>query len=190
MQASGFLDFDDLLLHSVRLLKTDDQIREEYCRQWMHILVDEFQDTSSLQYTLIKLLAVNGNLMTVGDSNQCIYSWRQADIANLLRLQADFAQLRTHYLNRNYRSTGKIMRCATALLRWQAERNAMIPELSSVNSDGAAVQLHYFGDDEQEAAYISSYIHERVNDGWPLSDFALLYRTNTLTAPLHQLVCE
>ena len=110
------LDFDDLLLETVRLLKTSAEVRERYNRKYKYLLIDEYQDTNRPQYELMKLLGSHGNVCVVGDEDQSIYSWRGADIKNILEFEKDFPAAKTIRLEQNYRSTQIILEGASAVV--------------------------------------------------------------------------
>ncbi len=174
------LDFDDMLMLSVNLLKTNPQVREKYANRFLHILVDEFQDTNKAQYDLINLLypcdgskdAV-GSLCAVGDVDQSIYSWRGADFKIILNFQKDYKNTKLIKLEQNYRSTANILNAANAVIINNNER--MEKNLYSQKGSGAKIKTFEASDDFEESGYIVGKIK---NLGVNLDEIAVLYRTN------------
>lgn len=172
------LDFDDLLLKTVQLLKTNPNILEKYQNKFRYILVDEYQDTNHAQYMLTKLLAQKwNNICVVGDFSQSIYSWRGADFQNLITFQKDFAHTATFSLSQNYRSTQKILDAAHAII----SKNTSHPVLSlwTENPTGEEITIYEGRNEHNEADFIVNQITEkRLHEQKHYSDFAVLYRTN------------
>ncbi|MEK7513892.1 MAG: UvrD-helicase domain-containing protein [Patescibacteria group bacterium] len=168
------LDFDDLLTESVRLLKNNPAILNQYREKWEYILVDEYQDTNRAQYELTKMLASKWrNLCAVGDFSQSIYSWRGADLRNLNNLKTDYPDLKTINLEQNYRSTENILDAANKVI----SKNTMHPILTLWTKAGKGEKVKILGvrDEKQEAEIITNIIKKGDE---ALSDFAILYRTN------------
>ena len=134
-------DFDDLLMRSVQLLQEQEEVREKYQARYLYLLVDEFQDTNIAQYRLSRLLAAeHQNICVVGDPDQSIYSWRSADIRNILSFQSDYPSATTISLDQNYRSSGNILETAKHLISANGMR--LHKDLFTNNDKGELVQLH------------------------------------------------
>jgi len=175
------LDFDDLLLETVRLLKAASQVREYYNRRFQYILVDEYQDTNRPQYELMRLLAgTRHNVCAVGDEDQSIYSWRGADIRNILEFEKDFPEAKIIRLEQNYRSTQNILQAASAVVANNLKRKGK--NLWTSRQGGAKLGYYEAPDGENEALfaadYISKYLREAVDQG-ENARAAVLYRTNS-----------
>lgn len=171
------LDFDDLLLHTVRMLKEHDRVADSVRGVFSHVLVDEYQDTNKAQYELTRLLTKhNQHLTVVGDAAQAIYSWRGADYRNLLYLKQDYPQITTLNLEQNYRSTQNILKAANEVIG--KNKNHPVLKLWTEKGDGEKITIYQAESELDEAAYILSEIKSRLNKGMDLSDFAVLYRTN------------
>jgi DNA helicase-2/ATP-dependent DNA helicase PcrA len=153
LAAAHALDFDDLLLNAVALLKQDASVRESYQRRFQYLLVDEYQDTNRTQYELVRLLAgEGGNLTVVGDEDQSIYSWRGADIQNILDFERDFPGARILRLEENYRSTQSILDTASGLVARNLKRKGKT--LRAVKTGGEPVRVHAAMDEFEEAAWV------------------------------------
>lgn len=171
------LDFDDLLIKTVELLRQEKSILEYYQKKFKYIFVDEYQDTNKVQYDLIKLLAgKDGHICGVGDSDQSIYGWRGADISNILNFEKDFKNSTTILLEQNYRSTSNILNLANRVIKNNQERKAK--KLWTENNEGEKIVYEELTDQEDEAMFVSSKIDELLRDGYNSSDIAILYRTN------------
>jgi ATP-dependent DNA helicase UvrD/PcrA len=175
------LDFDDLLLETVRLLKAASQVREYYNRRFQYILVDEYQDTNRPQYELMRLLAGSRhNICAVGDEDQSIYSWRGADIRNILEFEKDFPEAKIIRLEQNYRSTQNILQAASAVVANNLKRKGK--NLWTSRQGGTKLGYYEAPDGENEALfaadYISKYLREAVDQG-ENARAAVLYRTNS-----------
>ena len=179
-------DFDDLLMKAVQLLQEHQQVRERYQDRYLYLMVDEFQDTNVAQYRLARLLAgEHRNICVVGDPDQSIYSWRSADIRNILSFQKDYPDTRTVSLEQNYRSTGIILEAAKGLIAANGMR--LDKDLFTQNSQGAPVVVHEAYDQEEEAAYVVGEVdrlvrQERFNPG----DCAVMYRVNAQSRALEE----
>jgi len=173
------LDFDDLLMETVRLFKQAEEVLRRYQDKYQYILVDEWQDTNHAQYFLTKLLAKKWrNLNVVGDASQSIYGWRGADYRNLTRLQEDFSELKIINLEQNYRSTKTILKAANEVIK--NNRSHPVLQLWTLNPEGEKIYLYQARNEKDEADFIIRTIQEylltsRKND---LNNFAVLYRTN------------
>ena len=175
------LDFDDLLLETVRLLKAASSVREYYNRRFQYILVDEYQDTNRPQYELMRLLAgARHNVCAVGDEDQSIYSWRGADIRNILEFEKDFPEAKIIRLEQNYRSTQNILQAASAVVANNLKRKGK--NLWTSRQGGTKLGYYEAPDGENEALfaadYISKYLREAVDQG-ENARAAVLYRTNS-----------
>src|SRR3984893_14411474 len=152
------LDFDDLLLETVRLLKSSAEVRERYNRRYRYLLIDEYQDTNRPQYELMKLLGSHGNVCVVGDEDQSIYSWRGADIRNILEFEKDFPAARTIRLEQNYRSSQVILEGASAVVAQNTQRKGK--NLWTSREGGALIGYYEAPDGENEALFIADRIHK------------------------------
>ncbi len=175
------LDFDDLLLETVRLLKASGETRERYNRRFRHIMIDEYQDTNRPQYELMKLLAGDHhNVCVVGDEDQSIYSWRGADIRNILEFEKDFPEVKTIRLEQNYRSTEVILEAASAVVARNAQRKGK--NLWTERQGGSKIGYYEAPDGENEALFIADYIQKylrKAGEGNEPPRVAALYRTNS-----------
>ncbi len=170
LTAAHAVDFDDLLLRSVALLERNAAVREAWQRRFRYILVDEYQDTNRTQYQLIRLLAgESGNITVVGDEDQAIYSWRGADIQNILDFEADFKGAKVLRLEDNYRSSQSILDAAAALVENNKKRKGKT--LRAARGTGERVRLHAASDEFEEAAHVVSHLDRRGSS-------AILFRIN------------
>lgn len=176
LRTANALDFDDLLLESVRLLYHDESTREAYNRRLSYIMIDEYQDTNRSQYELMRLLSqAHQNVCVVGDEDQSIYSWRGADIHNILDFERDFPGARIIRLEQNYRSTKNILKGASDLV---AHNKSRIGKTLWTEADGGDLIGHYAAyDAENEALFVADTI-ERMLEQNPEERVAVLYRTN------------
>jgi DNA helicase-2/ATP-dependent DNA helicase PcrA len=171
------LDFGDLLIQTVRLLERFPEVLHRYQERFRWILVDEYQDTNPVQYRLIRLLAgTRRNLCVVGDDDQSIYSWRGADIRNILEFEKDFPGVRVVRLEQNYRSTRVILRAAGEVVRHNVGRKGKV--LWTENPDGEKIRYLRLESDREEARTVSREIGRLRNRGMPLEEMAVFYRTN------------
>jgi DNA helicase-2/ATP-dependent DNA helicase PcrA len=175
------LDFDDLLLEAVRLLKASGETRERYNRRFRYIMIDEYQDTNRPQYELMKLLAgEHHNICVVGDEDQSIYSWRGADIRNILEFEKDFPETKTIRLEQNYRSTQVILEAASAVVARNAQRKGK--NLWTERQGGSSIGYYEAPDGENEALFIADYIQKYLRKAGESNEparVAVLYRTNS-----------
>ena len=177
LRQAAALDFDDLLLKVVELFKTHPDIRQKWQQQFQHILIDEYQDTNTVQYTLIKLLiGPEHNLSVVGDDAQSIYSFRGADYTNILNFERDFPGAVVIKLEQNYRSTGSILHLANSLIQHNVNRTDK--NLWTNSGDGAEPQLWQLYSEAEEAQVIANEIRRQLSIGRSPDDIAVLYRTN------------
>lgn len=178
------LDFDDLLLETVRLLRHHREVLHSYQQRIQHVLVDEYQDTNKAQYFLTKFLAApQNNLYVVGDFSQSIYAWRGADYRNLMRLTQDFPDIAEYRLEQNYRSTQTILDAATRIISQNTSHPVL--ELWTENTTEEKIQIIETNDEESEAEKIAQLIQQEV--GLSYSDIAILYRTNAQSRPFEEV---
>jgi len=181
LRKANALDFDDLLLEAVRVLKVSSETRERYNRRYRWLLIDEYQDTNRPQYELMKLLAGDDkNVCVVGDEDQSIYSWRGADIRNILEFEKDFPGAKTVRLEQNYRSTQIILEAASAVVARNAQRKGK--KLWTSREGGALIGYYEAPDGENEALFVADYIQKYLRKaGEEQADpkCAVLYRTNS-----------
>lgn len=182
------LDFDDMLMLSVNLLKNDPEVRAKYAARFKHILVDEFQDTNKAQYDLINMLYPpdglkdkDGSLCAVGDVDQSIYSWRGADFKIILNFQSDYNNTKLIKLEKNYRSTGAILTAANEVIKNNEER--LEKNLYSTKGDGEKISVYEANDDFNESRYIARKI-ETLR--YKKTDIAVLYRTNAQSRSIEE----
>ncbi len=179
---SNALDFDDLLLYAVRVLKASGETRERYNRRYRYIQVDEYQDTNRPQYELMRMLAGSEhNVCAVGDEDQSIYSWRGADIRNILEFEQDFPEARIIRLEQNYRSTQNILQAASAVVAKNVKRKGK--NLWTERTGGAQIGYYEAPDGENEALfaadYIAKYLRQAQAENGETPRAAVLYRTNS-----------
>ena len=177
LKENNSVDFDDLLLKPVELFKKNKDVLEKYQSRFQYILVDEYQDTNSIQYELCKLLAKKyENIFVVGDANQSIYSWRNADYRNILNFEKDYKSAKTVLLEENYRSTNHILKAANSVIK----RNTEGKKLNLWTSSGDGEKLDYIRveDEIKESYFVIDKIKDLVSLGYKYSDFCVLYRTN------------
>lgn len=180
LMKANALDFDDLLLETVRLLKTDANVRERYNRRYRYLMIDEYQDTNRPQYELMKLLGAHGNVCVVGDEDQSIYSWRGADIKNILEFEKDFPETKTIRLEQNYRSTQVILEGASAVVAQNTQRKGK--NLWTSREGGSLIGYYEAPDGENEALFIADRIQRYIREAGQQADLprcAVLYRTNS-----------
>ncbi|QJQ95627.1 MULTISPECIES: DNA helicase II [Halomonadaceae] len=184
-ERGGLVDFGELLLRSLELLRDTPALLAHYRERFGHLLVDEFQDTNTLQYAWLKLLAGERTGMTVvGDDDQSIYGWRGARIENIRRFEQEFTDTRTVRLEQNYRSTSAILDAANALISHNAGR--MGKELWTDGARGESISLYAGFNDLDEARFIVDTINEQVRDGVLRREIAILYRSNAQSRVLEE----
>lgn len=177
LKDNNSVDFDDLLLKPVELLKKNKIILEKYQERFKYILVDEYQDTNSIQYELCKLLASKyKNIFVVGDANQSIYSFRNADYRNILNFEKDYKNTKVILLEENYRSTNNILKAANSVIKNNSEGKKL--NLWSSKRDGELIDYIRCEDEIKEANFVINKIKDLVSNGYKYSDIAVLYRTN------------
>lgn len=185
-KSAGALDFDDLLLDTVRMLRDHPEIRAKWRDHFKHILIDEYQDTNAAQYAIVKsLVGKDRNICVVGDDWQSIYSWRGADFTNILNFERDFPGATVIKLEQNYRSTGAILDAAHSVI--SKNRTRTDKKLWTDTGVGAPVQVHASNDETEEAYLVASRISTQVQIGARrYRDFAVLYRTNAQSYTLER----
>lgn len=177
LKANNALDFDDLLVKTVQLLETQPDVLEYYQERFRYIMVDEYQDTNTVQFRLVRLLAGKyRNLCVVGDDDQSIYKFRGANIRNILDFEHEFPDAHVVRLEQNYRSTGNILNAANGVIR--NNRNRKEKTLWTDNGEEEKIQLRQFDTAFDEAEYIAEDIKKEVQEGASYNDSAVLYRTN------------
>ena len=193
MRASNALDFDDLIMRTVELLRDNPLIAEHYHRRFRHILVDEYQDTNHAQYVLVRALVGDGTdgvepaeLTVVGDSDQSIYAFRGATIRNIEEFERDFAGARTILLEQNYRSTQNILSAANAVIARNTGRRAK--NLWTASGDGALITLDAADSEHDEARFVVGEIDRLADSGVEWGDIAVFYRTNAQSRALEELL--
>lgn len=172
------LDFDDLLFLCVKLLRTSDEAREHYQKRWNFVLIDEYQDTNAAQYTLARILVnKHENIFVVGDPDQSIYSWRGANIGNILNFEEDFPGAKVIKLEQNYRSTNHILSAANSLIAHNESRYEK--NLWSSLGDGEKVNIQMFENEHEEARFITQTIMDQEMNQISLDHMVIFYRTNS-----------
>ncbi|MES2803716.1 MAG: UvrD-helicase domain-containing protein [Bdellovibrionota bacterium] len=185
MKRANALDFDDLLLKTYDLFRMYPDLLAEYQNQFRYIMVDEYQDTNRIQYLLVQQLAsAHKNLCVVGDEDQSIYSWRGADISNILDFEKDFPNATIVKLEENYRSSANIVTAATKVIANNTERKDKT--LFTNNEPGELIQVREERNEYDEARYVAKSIEELMNTGESLNNFAIFYRTNAQSRVLEE----
>ena len=189
LRRANALDFGDLILLTVRLFENHPGVLADYQRRWRYILVDEYQDTNPVQYRLLRLLsAVHRNLCVVGDEDQSIYRFREADIRNILDFEKDFPGARVVRLERNYRSTQQILDAATAVVSNNVERKGK--HLFTERTVGEPVRFFEAADERGEAAYVVGEVLKHLDSGGSLRNLAVFYRTHAQSRPLEEEILK
>lgn len=186
LRAANAMDFDDLLVRALELLRSRPEVLEKYQERFRYISVDEYQDTNHVQYEIANLLAAKyQNLMVVGDDDQSIYSWRGADISNILDFEEDFPKAKVVKLEENYRSTGHILAAANAVVRHNSQRKDK--KLYTSSGDGEKIQAYQASDERDEGRWIASEIEKLRLAGVGCDDIAVFYRTNAQSRILEDM---
>lgn len=186
LRAANAMDFDDLLVRALELLRTRPEVLDKYQERFRYISVDEYQDTNHVQYEIANLLAAKyQNLMVVGDDDQSIYSWRGADITNILDFEKDFKDCKTVKLEQNYRSTGHILNAANAVVRHNSQRKDK--RLFTAEGDGEKIQAFQASDERDEGRWIAGEIEKLHAKGTSYDDIAVFYRTNAQSRILEDM---
>ena len=178
LKNNNAMDFDDLLLNTVKLFKAHEDVLEKYRRRFQYVMVDEYQDTNHIQYELVSMLAgKHHNICVVGDDDQCIYEWRGADIRNILDFEKDFPDAKVIKLEQNYRSVGNILEAAHSVIKNNRDRKSK--KLWTSREPGEKINYARCDSDKEEANYVTRQIDFlNRHAGKSYSDIAILYRTN------------
>ena len=185
--ASNAVDFDDMLMLTVDVLQRFPEARERWAKTFRYVMVDEYQDTNHAQYVLLQLLTgEHGNLMGVGDPDQSVFSWRGADIRNILDFERDFPGTRTIALEQNYRSTNAILNAANAVISHNHERKEK--RLWSELGEGEPVRVLEVEDEHAEARFVAAEIAGLIEFGYSLAEIAVVYRTNAQSRVLEDVL--
>lgn len=189
-KAYNVVDFDDLILLPIKLFEKRPDVLEKVQERYKYILVDEFQDTSLLQYRFISMIAMKyRNICVVGDDDQSIYSWRGANYRNIVKFEEDFPERKEYKLERNYRSTGTILEAANQLIVHNKERKKK--KLWTEDDEGSRIYVINPEDEDEEAFMIAEAVKKKHKEkGLSYSDFGILVRTNSLLATLENALME
>ena len=187
LKAANAFDFDDLLLYAYLLLKNHADVLEAYQDRFRYIMVDEYQDTNHAQYAITGLLAAkHKNIMVVGDDDQSIYSWRGADIRNILEFEQDYPSAHVVKLEQNYRSVGNVLAAANAVIANNQHRKAK--RLFTAAEDGDKIQVYMAADERDEGRWIAGEIEKRRAAGLSYNQMAVFYRTNAQSRMLEDML--
>lgn len=186
LKSNNSMDFDDLLLNTVRLFKEHKEVLMKYQSRFSYVTVDEYQDTNFIQYMIVKMLSESHrNICVVGDDDQSIYQWRGADIRNILDFEKDFKNAKVVKLEENYRSTGNILKGANSVIRNNFDRKEK--SLWTKKEEGEKIKYFRLDDDREEAHYTASEISRLVGTkGYSYKSFAVLYRNNAQSRRLEE----
>lgn len=187
LQAQNAFDFDDLLLYTWLLLKNHPDVLGAYQNRFRYLLVDEYQDTNHAQYVLTQLLAAkNRNIMVVGDDDQSIYSWRGADLRNILDFEEDYPDAQVVKLEENYRSVGNILSAANAVIANNINRKSK--KLFTSSEDGDKIKVYMANDERDEGRWIAGQIEKLKDAGTSYNQMAVFYRTNAQSRTLEDML--
>ncbi len=187
LEMANAFDFDDMLLYTYKLFKRYPEVLDAYQGRFAYVLVDEYQDTNKAQYEITSMLAAGTrNLMVVGDDDQSIYSWRGADIRNILEFEQDYPDAHVVKLEQNYRSTGNILAAANAVIANNRHRKAK--RLFTTSDDGDKVAVYLAADERDEGRWIAGEIEKLCRAGMGYDDFAVFYRTNAQSRMLEDML--
>ncbi len=185
LQKNDAMDFDDLIVNTVKLFRQNEDVLDYYREKFRYIMVDEYQDTNHAQYMLVKLLSDKyKNICVVGDDDQSIYRFRGATVENILTFEAQYKNAKTIRLEQNYRSTTNILNAANEVISNNRQRKGK--QLWTDNGDGKKVRVHTSSNESDEAKYVADHILKNVLNGAAYSDNAVLYRLNTLSGTLEK----
>ena len=185
LRAANAFDFDDLLLYGYLLLKNHADVREAYQDRFRYLMVDEYQDTNRAQYAITQLLAAKRrNIMVVGDDDQSIYSWRGADLRNILEFESDYPEAKVVKLEQNYRSVGNILAAANAVIANNQHRKEK--RLFTDSGDGEKISVYLATDERDEGRWIAGEIEKRHGAGMSYNQIAVFYRTNAQSRALEE----
>lgn len=186
---NNFVDFDDLLLLTYTILKTDESFAKEQSKKYQYIMVDEYQDTNALQYEILRLLCTtHENIAVVGDDDQSIYAWRGAKIENILNFQHQFHNVKLVKLEQNYRSTRAILDAANKLISHNAKRLGKTLVATKEAGDELEIMQNY--DEKEEGANLSAHIKTLLKQGLKANEIAILYRVNALSRALEEALMK
>ena len=190
LRRSEAMDFDDLIMMTLRLFDKNPDVLAYYQQRYQYIHVDEYQDTNHAQYQLVKLLASRfKNICVVGDADQSIYGWRGADMQNILDFEKDYPEAKVVLLEENYRSTKKILQAANEVIK--NNRNRRPKKLWTQNDDGEQIVYYRANDERDEAIFVASTIDNIVREeGKNFKDFAVLYRTNAQSRTIEEALLK
>jgi DNA helicase-2/ATP-dependent DNA helicase PcrA len=189
LKAQGSVDFDDLLVLPARLLREHEDLKHKYTRRFRYLLVDEFQDTNLAQMDLLQLLAGDAkNVCAVGDDDQAIYSWRGAEVKNILQFDKHFPGTKEVRLEQNYRSTQTVLDAANAVIEKNPERKAK--KMWTERQGGERIRVVKCPNEEEEARYVAREIEKHIAHGIPADEIAVLYRTNGQSRPVEESLRE
>ena len=187
LRAANAFDFDDLLLYAWLLLKHHEDVREAYQQRFRYIMVDEYQDTNRAQYAITQFLAAgHRNIMVVGDDDQSIYSWRGADLRNILEFESDYPEAAVVKLEQNYRSVGNILAAANAVIANNRHRKEK--KLFTALGEGDKIQVYLATDERDEGRWIAGEIEKRRAEGISYNNMAVFYRTNAQSRMLEDMM--
>ncbi len=187
LRAANAFDFDDLLLYGYLLLKNHEDVREAYQDRFRYLMVDEYQDTNRAQYAITQLLAAKRrNIMVVGDDDQSIYSWRGADLRNILEFESDYPEAKVVKLEQNYRSVGNILAAANAVIANNQHRKEK--RLFTDSGDGEKISVYLATDERDEGRWIAGEIDRRRAEGTSYNNMAVFYRTNAQSRMLEDML--
>ena len=188
LKENNAVDFDDIINYAIKILEENPDILEYYSNKFKYVLVDEYQDTNKSQFTLVTMLASrNGNITVVGDNDQGIYSFRGADISNILNFERDFPGTKIIKLEQNYRCTGNILKAANAVIKNNEVKYKK--ELWTQNEEGNLPKVYQADNEYDEATYIVEQIeHLKREEYYKYSDFAVLYRMNTQSRAIEDIL--
>ena len=188
LKENNAVDFDDIINYAIKILEENPDILEYYSNKFQYVLVDEYQDTNKSQFTLVTMLASrNGNITVVGDNDQGIYSFRGADISNILNFERDFPGTKIIKLEQNYRCTGNILKAANAVIKNNEVKYKK--ELWTQNEEGNLPKVYQADNEYDEATYIVEQIeHLKREEYYKYSDFAVLYRMNTQSRAIEDIL--
>ncbi len=185
LKKANALDFDDLLIKTLELLSSDDEVREYYAHKFKYVHIDEFQDTNTVQFKIAKLLCSHHhNIFVVGDDDQSIYGWRGAKISNILNFEKHFLGAKIYKLEQNYRSTKAILNAANLIIKNNRLRKSK--SLWTENDNGEKIECYVGYEEVEEASYVATKIKSLINGGKSASDFAILMRVNALSRSFEQ----
>ena len=187
LRAANAFDFDDLLLYAYLLLKNHEDVRAAYQQRFRYLMVDEYQDTNHAQYAITQLLAEgHKNIMVVGDDDQSIYSWRGADLRNILEFEQDYPNAHVVKLEQNYRSVGNVLAAANAVIANNQHRKQK--KLFTASEDGEKINVYLASDERDEGRWIAGEIEKQRSAGLSYNQMAVFYRTNAQSRMLEDML--